>query len=95
MSALHVEHIVKTFQKPDKTSFRAVDDVSLSISEGTIHGLLGPNGAGKSTLMRIITGYYFPDSGDVKIGNESVFLHPSLKKKIGYLPEVNPLYEDM
>lgn len=70
-------------------------DISTEISHGEIVWILGPNGAGKSTLMRIITGYYFPDSGDVLIDGRSVFSDTLLKKKIGYLPEVNPLYEEM
>ena len=70
-------------------------DIETTISQGEIVGILGPNGAGKSTLMRIVTGYYIPDSGDVNIGGESIFGNDSIKKKIGYLPEVNPLYEDM
>ncbi|HEX3025186.1 MAG TPA: gliding motility-associated ABC transporter ATP-binding subunit GldA [Chitinophagaceae bacterium] len=75
---------------------KAVDDISFEINKGEIVGFLGPNGAGKSTTMKIITGYLLQDAGTVSIcgidvKNNSV----ETKKKIGYLPESNPLYVDM
>ncbi|MDX9704790.1 MAG: ATP-binding cassette domain-containing protein [Weeksellaceae bacterium] len=74
----------------------ALDKVSLSIQKGEIVGLLGPNGAGKSTLMKSITGAIIPNSGEIKIDEYSVLNHPiKAKKKIGFLPENNPLYYDM
>ncbi|MDD3773425.1 MAG: ATP-binding cassette domain-containing protein [Weeksellaceae bacterium] len=74
----------------------ALDKVSLSIQKGEIVGLLGPNGAGKSTLMKSITGAIIPNSGEIKIDEYSVLNHPiKTKKKIGFLPENNPLYYDM
>lgn len=69
--------------------------ISTEIAQGEIVGLLGPNGAGKSTLMRIVTGYYFPDGGSVTLWGDDIHSSELTKKKIGYLPEVNPLYEDM
>jgi ABC-2 type transport system ATP-binding protein len=69
--------------------------ISAEIHGGEIVGILGPNGAGKSTLMRIITGYFFPDSGSVTFWDEDIHRSEFIKKRIGYLPEVNPLYEDM
>ncbi len=75
---------------------KALDDVSFSISSGEIVGFLGPNGAGKSTMMKIITGYLTPTSGSVEVCDIPVKEHSlELRKKIGYLPEHNPLYLDM
>lgn len=74
----------------------AVNDLSLTIGEGQVVGFLGPNGAGKSTTMRMITGFLGPDAGTVTINGESVVENPrATKALIGYLPENNPLYEDM
>jgi len=75
---------------------KAVDNISFEVKTGEILGFLGPNGAGKTTTMKAITGYLFPDQGDVKIGGVSVLANPEkVKKQIGYLPENNPLYADM
>jgi len=72
--------------------FQALRDITFSISKGEIIGFLGPNGAGKTTTMRIITDYFPPSSGSVRIKG----LPPSQAKKfIGYMPESNPLYPDM
>lgn len=74
----------------------AVNDISFSIKKGEIVGFLGPNGAGKSTTMKILTGYIPASSGEVKICGEEVDVDSKdTKKKIGYLPENNPLYLDM
>ena len=74
----------------------AVDRVSFEVRTGEILGFLGPNGAGKSTTMKMITGYIGIGEGDILIGGQSVRQHAGrLKKHIGYLPEHNPLYEDM
>ena len=75
---------------------KAVDNISFSVGKGEIVGFLGPNGAGKSTTMKIITGYLECDGGGVEVCNEKVNTSSlSTKKKIGYLPEANPLYFDM
>ncbi|MDO4975422.1 MAG: ABC transporter ATP-binding protein, partial [Alphaproteobacteria bacterium] len=74
----------------------AINDVSFCVKEGEILGFLGPNGAGKSTTMNIITGYLSADKGTVTIDGEEIFENPSaVKSKIGYLPEIPPLYPDM
>jgi len=74
----------------------AVNDISFSIQKGEIIGLLGPNGAGKTTTMRILTGFLSPDSGSVKIDGIDIEKDPvEAQKKIGYLPENNPLYKNM
>lgn len=75
---------------------KAVDKISFSAQKGEIVGFLGPNGAGKSTTMKMITGYLTPDSGVASVSNINVAADPiAAKKKIGYLPEANPLYVDM
>ena len=75
---------------------KALQNVSFSLKKGEIVGFLGPNGAGKSTLMKIITCYISQDSGNVKICNlDTQTQDLSVKSKIGYLPEQNPLYLDM
>ena len=75
---------------------KAVDDISFNLNKGEIVGFLGPNGAGKSTTMKIITGYLKPDKGSAVVGGVNVQNDPlAAKRKIGYLPEANPLYYDM
>jgi ABC-2 type transport system ATP-binding protein len=75
---------------------KAVDTISFTLDKGEIVGFLGPNGAGKSTTMKIITGYLEPDSGEAVVCGIKVKEQPlESKKKIGYLPEANPLYYDM
>lgn len=75
---------------------KAVDDVSFTVKTGEILGFLGPNGAGKSTTMKAITCYLAPNEGDIKVGGLSIHEAPeSIKSKIGYLPESNPLYVEM
>ena len=74
----------------------ALDRVSFKIEEGTIVGFLGPNGAGKSTAMNIITGYLSATSGEVTVSGKNTLEEPGeVKKMIGYLPELPPLYMDM
>ncbi|MDR1459357.1 MAG: ATP-binding cassette domain-containing protein [Bacteroidales bacterium] len=75
---------------------KALDKVSFSVNQGEIVGLLGPNGAGKSTIMKIITCYKSQTSGDVHVCNYDVLKDSiEVRKRIGYLPEHNPLYLDM
>ncbi len=75
---------------------KAVNNISFSINKGEIVGFLGPNGAGKSTTMKMITGYLEADAGSVEVAGHKVSPNSlSAKKKIGYLPEANPLYFDM
>ncbi len=74
----------------------AVDHVDFSIQSGEIVGFLGPNGAGKSTTMKMITGYIPPTVGSIEVcGIDAVENSIETRKKIGYLPEHNPLYLDM
>lgn len=75
---------------------KALDEVSFKISSGEIVGFLGPNGAGKSTMMKIITGYFPPNEGEISvIGLNAVEKSLEVRKSVGYLPEHNPLYSEM
>ncbi len=75
---------------------KAVNDISFSVNKGEIVGFLGPNGAGKSTTMKILTGYLKQTAGEAIVCDLDVAAHPlEIKRKIGYLPESNPLYYDM
>ena len=75
---------------------KAVDDVTFDVHTGEILGFLGPNGAGKTTTVRIITCYMLPTSGWVEVDGLNTFVHSlEVRKKIGYLPENAPLYNEM
>lgn len=88
---IEISHLVKKYG-----GHYAVKDLDVTIRDGRIYGFLGPNGAGKSTTMNIITGYLAPTSGEVKIDGYDIMKEPeAAKKRIGYLPEVPPLYPDM
>lgn len=88
---ISIQNISKSFG-----SNKAVDNLSLEIKKGEVVGLLGPNGAGKTTTMRMICGFLYPDSGQVLIDGKKIEENPEeVKKRFGYLPENNPLYEDM
>ncbi len=88
---IKVSNLTKRFGKT-----AAVDEINFEIGNGDIVGLLGPNGAGKTTTMRLLTGYLLPDSGGVTIdGNNFSGKEREIKKVIGYMPENNPLYDDM
>lgn len=89
--AILVEGLTKLYGQQ-----KAVDAISFEIKTGEVVGFLGPNGAGKSTTMKMITCYIAPTAGMVKLDGLDNQLHPEgVKKKIGYLPENNPLYTDM
>lgn len=77
-------------------NIKAVDNISFTVGEGEILGFLGPNGAGKSTTMNMITGYISSTNGTVTIDGKEILENPKeAKSKIGYLPEIPPLYVDM
>lgn len=87
--------VIKNLIKKYKNQL-ALDKVSFSIEKGEIVGLLGPNGAGKSTLMKSVSGAILPDGGEILIDGLSVLKQPiETKKRIGFLPENNPLYHEM
>lgn len=74
----------------------ALKEISFSAKKGEIIGFLGPNGAGKSTMMKILTGYISPSKGTVFVSGVNVLTNPiEAKATIGYLPEQNPLYQEM
>jgi ABC-2 type transport system ATP-binding protein len=89
--AIAVRHLVKTY-----AGVPAVSDISFEVAQGEIVGFLGPNGAGKSTTMRILTGFVPATAGEVTVGGLSVAHQAAeVKRLIGYMPENNPLPEDM
>ncbi|MEO7308689.1 MAG: gliding motility-associated ABC transporter ATP-binding subunit GldA [Ferruginibacter sp.] len=89
--SITVNNLTKTYGTQ-----KAVDDISFTINKGEIVGFLGPNGAGKSTTMKIITGFIPANSGSATVCGITVEENNNeTKKKIGYLPEANPLYYDM
>ncbi|MBL0035672.1 MAG: ATP-binding cassette domain-containing protein [Flavobacteriales bacterium] len=75
---------------------KAVDGISFTVRAGEVLGFLGPNGAGKSTTMKLICGLTAPNAGKITVGGHDVATEPEVvRRMIGYLPESNPLYEDM
>jgi ABC-2 type transport system ATP-binding protein len=89
--SIKVNNITKLYGKQ-----KALDNISFEIKPGEVVGLLGPNGAGKSTLMKIISCFIPPSSGDVSVfGLDILEQSIEVRKKLGYLPENNPLYLDM
>ena len=89
--SLNVEALSKKFDQ-----FQAVDSLSFTIQPGEIVGFLGPNGAGKSTTLKMIAGCLSPDAGSIQLSGVDIQKDEvAYKKKIGYLPESNPLYEDL
>jgi ABC-2 type transport system ATP-binding protein len=91
MSLLSLERVTKRFD-----GIVAVDDVSFTIDRGQVVGFLGPNGAGKSTTMRMITQYFEPDGGNIRFdGAPLAEAGIAAKRRIGFLPENNPLYGEM
>ena len=75
---------------------KALNNVSFEINTGEISGFIGPNGAGKSTMMKIITGFLPQSSGNVFVNGQNILDdNINIRRKIGYLPEHNPLYLDM
>ncbi|MBQ5484640.1 MAG: ABC transporter ATP-binding protein, partial [Lachnospiraceae bacterium] len=88
---LEVSKLVKRYGKQT-----AVCGLDFTAERGEILGLLGPNGAGKSTTMNMLTGYLAPTSGEILVGGVDLQKDPAkVKARIGYMPEVPPLYQDM
>jgi len=88
---IQADHLTKYYNE-----FCAVDGISLDIQKGEILGLLGPNGAGKTTTLRMLTGYFKPTQGTIKVKDFNSSEHPlEIKQLMGYLPESAPLYHNM
>ena len=88
---LEIDGLTKRFG-----GFTAVDGISFSVDRGEVLGFLGPNGAGKTTAMRMVTGFLPPTEGRALVAGHDVVREPlAVKRRVGYLPEGAPLYEDM
>ena len=79
---LEMKNVTKTFGK-----FKALDDLSMTVPKGCVYGLVGPNGAGKSTAIRLMTGIYRPDSGQITLEGMPVYENPVNKVRMGYIPD--------
>ena len=79
---LEMNGVTKTFG-----SFKALDNLTLTVPQGAVYGLVGPNGAGKSTAIRHLTGIYRPDSGTVQVDSQPVYENPAVKADIGFIPD--------
>jgi ABC-2 type transport system ATP-binding protein len=91
MSLLNLDRVTKRFN-----GVPAVDDVSFTVDRGQVVGFLGPNGAGKSTTMRMVTQFFEPDGGQIRLdGVPLAEAGRDAKRRIGFLPENNPLYVEM
>lgn len=88
---IHVENLTKYYD-----DFCAVDQIGFDINKGEIVGLLGPNGAGKTTTLKMLTGYFRPTNGIIRVKDYSIDDHSiEIKRMIGYLPESSPFYKGM
>ena len=88
---IRLEHATKMYG-----SIPGLRDVSLHVPKGQIVGLLGRNGAGKTTALNLMTGYFPPTEGTVRIGDRDMLADPrACKRMIGYLPEAAPVYDEM
>jgi ABC-2 type transport system ATP-binding protein len=79
---LEMKHVTKTFG-----TFKALDDLTLTVPKGAVYGLVGPNGAGKSTAIRHLTGVYRPDSGEITMEGQPIYENITVKARIGYIPD--------
>ena len=79
---LEMKNVTKTFG-----SFKALDDLTMTVPAGAVYGLVGPNGAGKSTAIRHLTGVYRPDCGEILMDGEPVYENPGQKVRMGYIPD--------
>ena len=79
---LELKNVTKTFG-----SFKALDNLTMTVPKGAVYGLVGPNGAGKSTAIRHITGIYCPDSGAITLEGLPIYENPNIKQTMGYIPD--------
>jgi ABC-2 type transport system ATP-binding protein len=93
---MEIEMIQVTDLTKSYGAHKAIENITFKVNKGEVIGFLGPNGAGKSTTMKIITGFMAPTSGRASVAGFDVFEQPlEVKKRIGYLPEIPPVYGDM
>lgn len=85
---IQINHVSKSFG-----SFKALDDVSIHVKPGTIHGLIGENGAGKTTLIQCLVGIYTQDQGEILIDGEPIWENDDLKAQIGYVADRNQFFK--
>ncbi|MCB0852349.1 MAG: gliding motility-associated ABC transporter ATP-binding subunit GldA [Bacteroidetes bacterium] len=89
--SVNIQNLTKVYGEQ-----KAIDNLSFEVKPGEILGFLGPNGAGKTTTMKIMTCFLQPTEGTVTLGEYNIFDHPlEIRRRVGYLPEHNPLYLDM
>ena len=79
---LNMKNVTKTFG-----TFKALDDLTLTVPKGAVYGLVGPNGAGKSTAIRHLTGVYRPDCGEITMDGQPIYENIAVKERIGYIPD--------
>jgi len=79
---LEMQNVTKTFG-----TFKAIDDLSMTVPKGAVYGLVGPNGAGKSTAIRLLTGVYRPDSGSITMEDQPIYENPAIKARICSIPD--------
>ena len=79
---LEMKNVTKTFG-----TFKALDDLTMTVPKGTVYGLVGPNGAGKSTAIRVLTGIYRPDSGEIAMEGKPIYENPEQKARFGLVPD--------
>ena len=79
---LQIKNVTKCFGE-----FKALDELDMTVPRGTVYGLVGPNGAGKSTIIRLITGVYTPDGGEITMDGQPVYENTAVKERIGYIPD--------
>ena len=82
MNMLEMKNVTKTFG-----SFKALDNLTMTVPKGTVYGLVGPNGAGKSTAIRHLTGVYRPDCGEITMEGQPIYENPVLKERIASIPD--------
>ena len=79
---LQVKNVTKCFG-----DFKALDNLTMTVPRGTVYGLVGPNGAGKSTAIRLLTGVYTPDRGEITMEGQPIYENTAVKERIGYIPD--------
>ena len=79
---IEIKNLTKTFG-----TFKALDNLNMTVPKGAVYGLVGPNGAGKSTVIRHMTGVYRPDSGSVTLEGQGIYENPKVKETVGYIPD--------